>query len=52
MLQPLAQQNDKQGEAPAAALTQPLAASARSAGFTPTMSVIEIAGLCSNCRKA
>ena len=39
------------GEAPAAAVAQPLAAAARSAGFTPTLSVIEITGTCSHCRK-
>ena len=40
------------GEAPAAAVGQALAAAARSAGFTPHMPVIEIAGTCSQCRKA
>ena len=39
------------GEAPAAAVGQTLAAAARSAGFTPNMSVIEITGTCSHCRK-
>ena len=39
------------GEAPAAAVAQPLAAAARSAGFTPTLSVIEITGTCAHCRK-
>jgi Fur family transcriptional regulator, zinc uptake regulator len=39
------------GEAPAAAIAQPLSAAARSAGFTPTLSVIEITGTCANCRK-
>jgi len=39
------------GEAPAAAAGQSLAAAARSAGFAPNLSVIEITGTCSNCRK-
>ena len=39
------------GEAPAAAVAQSLAAAARSAGFTPTLSVIEITGVCAHCRK-
>jgi Fur family zinc uptake transcriptional regulator len=39
------------GEAPAAAVGQTLAAAAKSAGFAPTMSVIEITGVCSHCRK-
>jgi Fur family zinc uptake transcriptional regulator len=39
------------GEAPTAAAGQTLAAAARSAGFTPTLSVIEIIGVCSHCRK-
>jgi Fur family zinc uptake transcriptional regulator len=38
------------GEAPAAAIAQPLAAAARGAGFTPTLSVIEITGTCANCK--
>ena len=38
------------GEAPAVAAAQSLAAAARSAGFTPTLSVIEITGTCSHCR--
>ena len=37
------------GEAPAATIAQPLAAAARSAGFTPTLSVIEITGTCAQC---
>ena len=40
------------GEVPAAALSHSLAAAARAAGFAPRMSVIEIAGTCSHCRKA
>jgi len=40
------------GESPAATLAQPLATAARNAGFTATMSVIEIAGICAHCRKA
>jgi Fur family zinc uptake transcriptional regulator len=39
------------GEAPAAAVGEALAAAARSAGFAPNMSVIEITGTCSHCRK-
>ena len=39
------------GEAPAAAIGQSLAAAARNAGFTPNLSVIEITGTCSHCRK-
>jgi Fur family zinc uptake transcriptional regulator len=39
------------GEAPAAAAGQSLAAAARSAGFTPNLSVIEITGTCAHCRK-
>ena len=39
------------GEAPAAAAGQTLAAAARSAGFTPNLSVIEITGTCAHCRK-
>ncbi len=40
------------GEAPAAAASQPLAAAARSAGFSPNLSVIEMTGICSHCRKS
>jgi len=39
------------GEAPAAAAAQTLADAARSAGFTPVLSVIEITGTCAHCRK-
>jgi len=39
------------GEAPAAAASETLAAAARSAGFTPNLSVVEITGTCSHCRK-
>jgi Fur family zinc uptake transcriptional regulator len=39
------------GEAPAAAVGQSLAGAARAAGFTPNLSVIEITGTCSHCRK-
>jgi Fur family transcriptional regulator, zinc uptake regulator len=39
------------GEVPAGALAPALGAAAKNAGFTPKMSVIEIAGLCSHCRK-
>ena len=42
---------DAVGEAPAGAVGQTLAAAARSAGFTPNMSVIEITGTCSHCAK-
>jgi Fur family transcriptional regulator, zinc uptake regulator len=38
------------GEAPGTAVGQSLAAAARSAGFTPKMSVVEITGLCAHCR--
>jgi Fur family transcriptional regulator, zinc uptake regulator len=40
------------GEAPASAVSQSLADAAKSADFTPKMSVIEITGICSNCRTA
>jgi Fur family zinc uptake transcriptional regulator len=39
------------GEAPAGTVGQTLAAAARSAGFLPKMSVIEITGVCSHCRQ-
>src|ERR1700684_728255 len=39
------------GEPPAAAVGQSLAAAARSAGFSPSLSVIEITGTCAHCRK-
>jgi Fur family transcriptional regulator, zinc uptake regulator len=39
------------GEAPAAAAAQSLAAAAQGAGFAPNLSVIEITGTCSHCRK-
>ncbi len=39
------------GEAPVAAMTQALAAAAKSTGFTPKMSVIEITGICAQCRQ-
>src|SRR5271166_3978410 len=38
------------GEAPATTVGQSLTAAARSAGFTPRMSVVEITGLCAHCR--
>jgi Fur family zinc uptake transcriptional regulator len=38
------------GEAPGASISQSLTAAARSAGFTPKMSVVEITGLCAHCR--
>ncbi len=37
------------GEAPAADVARSLAAAARSEGFTPTLSVIEITGTCKHC---
>jgi Fur family transcriptional regulator, zinc uptake regulator len=40
------------GEASTAAMGQLLGAAARKAGFRPRMSVIEIAGTCSHCRRA
>lgn len=39
------------GEAPAGAVGASLAAAAKNAGFAPKMSVIEITGTCSHCRK-
>ena len=39
------------GEAPAGAVGASLAVAAKNAGFTPKMSVIEITGICSHCRK-
>src|SRR5579863_3670100 len=38
------------GEIPAAAVAQSLNAAARATGFTPKMSVVEIAGICSHCQ--
>jgi Fur family zinc uptake transcriptional regulator len=38
------------GEAPGAGVGQSLTAAARSAGFTPKTSVVEITGLCAHCR--
>jgi Fur family zinc uptake transcriptional regulator len=38
------------GEATGAAVGQSLTTAARSAGFTPKMSVVEITGLCAHCR--
>src|SRR6201999_3155570 len=38
------------GEVPAAPLAQSLTASARATGFSPKMSVVEIAGLCAHCQ--
>ena len=40
------------GEAPTAAVAQLLAAVAKKAGFRPSVSVIEITGTCSHCRRA
>jgi Fur family transcriptional regulator, zinc uptake regulator len=39
------------GEVPTAAMAQVLAATAKKAGFRPSMSVIEITGTCSHCRR-
>jgi len=39
------------GEASTAAMRQVLAAAAKKAGFRPNMSVIEISGTCSHCRR-
>jgi Fur family transcriptional regulator, zinc uptake regulator len=39
------------GETPAGAVGASVASAARNAGFTPKMSVIEITGICSHCRK-
>jgi Fur family zinc uptake transcriptional regulator len=38
------------GEAPAAPIRQAVAAAAKSSGFDPSVSVIEIAGVCAHCR--
>ena len=38
------------GEAPAGPIMQTIGAAAKSMGFTPTMSVIEVAGLCAHCQ--
>jgi Fur family zinc uptake transcriptional regulator len=38
------------GEAPGGGVGQSLTAAARSAGFTPKMSVVEITGVCAHCR--
>ena len=40
------------GEAPSAAVADQLKAAARAAGFTPKAPVIEISGICANCRAA
>jgi Fur family zinc uptake transcriptional regulator len=40
------------GEAPAGAIMQSVSAAAKSMGFTPKMSVIEVTGLCAHCRTA
>ena len=39
------------GEAPGAAAAEALKASSRAAGFSPKSPLIEIAGICSHCRK-
>jgi Fur family zinc uptake transcriptional regulator len=38
------------GEAPAAPIMHAVSAAAKSTGFAPTMSVIEISGVCAHCR--
>src|ERR1700721_1601366 len=38
------------GEVPAAPVAQSLNASARSTGFTPRMSIVEITGVCAHCQ--
>ena len=38
------------GEVPAAPVAQSLNASARSTGFTPKMSIVEITGVCAHCQ--
>lgn len=38
------------GEVPAAPVAQSLTASARSTGFTPRMSIVEITGVCAHCQ--
>lgn len=40
------------GEAPGAAVAENLKVAARAAGFTPKAPVIEISGICANCRAA
>ena len=40
------------GEAPSAVVANELKGAARAAGFTPKTSVIEIGGVCANCREA
>jgi Fur family zinc uptake transcriptional regulator len=39
------------GEAPASAVAETVTAAAKSAGFSPKMSVIEISGVCAHCRE-
>ena len=38
------------GEAPSQAVAESLKAATRAAGFTPKAPVIEITGICANCR--
>jgi Fur family zinc uptake transcriptional regulator len=40
------------GEAPSAAVADQLKSAARAAGFTPKAPVIEVTGICANCRQA
>ena len=40
------------GEIPAAPVAQSLNAAVRATGFTPTLSVVEITGMCAHCQKA
>ena len=37
------------GEAPAAEVSRTLEIAAKGVGFTPTMSIVEITGLCAHC---
>jgi Fur family zinc uptake transcriptional regulator len=39
------------GEIPAAPVAQSLNAAARSTGFTPKLSVVEITGTCAHCQE-
>jgi Fur family zinc uptake transcriptional regulator len=39
------------GEIPAAPVAQSLNAAARALGFSPKLSVVEIAGTCAHCQK-
>ena len=39
------------GEIPAAPVAQSLNAAARATGFAPTLSVVEITGICAHCQR-